>query len=309
MHTTYGSERWQDPGKPVILTLGNFDGVHRGHQHIFKIVRERAKQSRGVSVVYTFDPHPVKQLSPDSPFALLQTIEQKLQTIARNGIDHTIVEPFTVEFAHMHATDFFNTIIQGRLHPHHVFVGYDFTFGAHREGNVHMMMDLGLKAGIIVTIVPAQFDGETLLSSSVIRQRLRSGDVENASKLMGRPHELEGTIVVGRGLGRKLGFPTANLSTINECVPADGIYATRFLCDRSNEPAVTYIGTNPTLGVTPLAIETHLLSPAPELLGKTATLQFLHRIRGEMKFDSADALKAQIAHDCQEAMNYHARHP
>lgn len=308
MKTTYGSERWQDPGKPVILTLGNFDGVHRGHQHIFKIVNERAKQSRGVSVVYTFDPHPVKRLSPDSPFTLLQTTDQKLQTIARHGIDHTIVEPFTVDFAHMHATDFFNTIITKHIHPQHIYVGYDFTFGAHREGNVHMMMDLGLNAGIIVTIVPAQFDAETLLSSSAIRQRLRSGDVESASTLLGRPHALEGTIVAGRGIGRTLGFPTANLATINECVPANGIYATRFLWDRANEPAVTYIGTNPTLGATPLAIETHVLSPAPELLGKTATLQFLQRIRGEMKFESPDALKTQIAQDCQEAINYHARH-
>lgn len=308
MHTTYGSERWQDPGRPVILTLGNFDGVHRGHQHIFKMVRERAKQSGGISVVYTFDPHPVKKLSPDSPFTLLQTTEQKLQTIARHGLDHTIVEPFTVEFAHRHAADFFKTIILERIHPQHIYVGYDFTFGAHREGDVHMMMDLGLKAGIIVTIVPAQFDGETLLSSSVIRQRLRSGDVESATQLLGRPHELAGTIVAGRGLGRTLAFPTANLATINECIPADGIYATRFLYEHVNEPAVTYIGTNPTLGATPLAIETHVLSPVQELLGKTVMLQFLKHLRGEMKFESPEALKAQIGRDCQEAMTYHARH-
>ena len=308
MQTTYGSERWKRPSQPVIMTLGNFDGVHRGHQRIFKSVIERAKQEQGLSLVYTFEPHPVKVLSPDSPFTLLQTAEQKLAAIATQGITHTIVEPFDVAFAHLHATDFFTQIIVNRIHPQHIFVGYDFTFGAHREGTVHLMYELGLKAGITVTVVPAQFDGETLLSSSVVRQRVRAGDVDSAATLLGRPHELSGSIAAGRGVGRTLGFPTANLATINECIPANGIYATRFLYDGNTEPAVTYVGTNPTLGSTPLAVETHVLTPVPELLGKPATVQFLHHIRGEEKFKDTNTLKARIAQDCQEAMAYHARH-
>lgn len=308
MHTTYGSERWKRPSQAVIMTLGNFDGVHLGHQRIFKSVVERAAQEKALSLVYTFEPHPVKVLSPDSPFTLLQTIEQKLSTIAAHGIQHTIVEPFDVAFAHLHATDFFTKILVDRIAPQHIFVGYDFTFGAHREGNVHLMYELGMKAGITVTVVPAQFDRETLLSSSVVRQRVRAGDVDSAAKLLGRPHELTGTIAAGRGVGRTLGFPTANLATVNECIPANGIYATRFIYDGNLEPAVTYVGTNPTLGNTPLAIETHVLTPVPELLGKTATVQFLHHIRGEEKFKDTGALKARIAQDCQEAMAYHARH-
>lgn len=308
MRSTYGSERWQRPSQPVIMTLGNFDGVHRGHQRIFQSVIERAKQENGISLVYTFDPHPVKILSPDSPFTLIQTTEQKLNTVAARGIDHTVLEPFDMNFAHLHATDFFDQIIVRRIQPHHIFVGYDFTFGAYREGTVHLMYELGLKAGITVTVVPAQFDGETLLSSSVVRQRVCAGDVGSATRLLGRPHELMGTVAAGRGVGRTLGFPTANLATVNECIPAKGIYATRFLYDGNTEPAVTYVGTNPTMGSTPLAIETHVLTPVPELLGKTVTVQFLHRIRGEEKFKDTSTLKARIAQDCQEAMAYHARH-
>jgi riboflavin kinase/FMN adenylyltransferase len=271
-------------------------------------VIERAAQEKGLSLVYTFDPHPVKVLSPDSPFILLQTIEQKLFYIGAHGISHTIVEPFTEAFAHLHAADFFAQVIVKNIRPQHIFVGYDFTFGAHREGTVHLMYELGLKAGVTVTVIPAQFDGETLLSSSVVRQRVRSGDVDSATQLLGRPHELLGTITPGRGLGRTLGFPTANLTTVNECIPDNGIYATRFVCDGVSEPAVTYVGTNPTLGSTPLAIETHVLTPVPELLGKTVTVQFLHHLRGEEKFKDSAALKARIAQDCQEAIAYHARH-
>lgn len=307
METTYGSERWVRRSRPVIMTLGNFDGVHCGHQYIFKTVIEAAKREKAMSLVYTFDPHPVKVLSPGGPFTLLQTTDQKLQSIASQRIDQVIVEPFSMDFAHVHARDFFN-IIRDRIHPRQIFVGYDFTFGSHREGDVHLLYELGIQSGITVTIIPAQFDGETLLSSSMVRQRIRSGDVGGALVLLGRPHVLAGAVVPGRGQGRQLGFPTANLATINECVPAAGIYATRFQFDRQTEPAVTYVGTNPTLGETPLAIETHVLTPVPELLGKAAEVRFLHRIRGEEKFASREALAKRIQQDCQEALAYHAKY-
>lgn len=306
MQTTYGSERWARPFRPVIMTMGNFDGVHRGHQFIFGTVIQAAKRDKALSLVYTFDPHPVKILSPNGPFTLLQTTDQKLQTIAKFHIDHVIVEPFTMDFAHVHAKVFFKTIID-RIHPRQIFVGYDFTFGSHREGDVHLLYELGIQHDVTVTVIPAQFDGDTLLSSSMVRQRVVSGDVGGAMALLGRPYVLAGAIVPGRGQGRQIGFPTANLTTINECIPAAGIYVTRFLFDRHNEPAVTYVGTNPTLGATPLAIETHVLTPVPELLGKPAEVQFLHRIRSEEKFANREELAAHIAHDCQEALTYHVK--
>lgn len=307
MEITYGSERWAKTSRPVIMTMGNFDGVHRGHQYIFKTVVDAAKREKALSLVYTFDPHPVKVLAPDGPFTLLQTTDQKIQTIAQFNIDHVIVEPFTMDFAHVHAKDFFETL-NTHIHPNQIFVGYDFTFGSHREGNVHLLYELGIAHGVTVTVIPAQFNVDTLMSSSVVRQRVASGDVESAAELLGRPHALAGTIVAGRGLGKQIGFPTANLATINECLPLAGIYATRFSFDHLNEPAVTYVGTNPTLGQTPLAIETHVLTPVPELLGKSAEVRFLHRIRGEEKFADRDALTARIAQDCQEALAYHAQH-
>lgn len=294
--------------RPVIMTLGNFDGVHRGHQFIFKTVIEAAKREKAQSLVYTFDPHPVKVLSPGAPFTLIQTTEQKLKSIAVQHIDQVTVEPFTMDFAHIHARDFFKLILD-RIHPKHIFVGYDFTFGSHREGDVHLLYELGIQSGVTVTVIPAQFDGDTLLSSSMVRQRVQSGDVEGTMALLGRPHVLAGAIVPGRGQGRQLGFPTANLATFNECIPAAGIYATRFSFDHQDEPAVTYVGTNPTLGETPLAIETHVLTPMPELLGKSAEVRFLHRIRGEEKFANREGLATRIAKDCQEALAYHAHHP
>lgn len=291
----------------TIMTMGNFDGVHRGHQFILKTVVGRAKQEKTKSLVYTFNPHPVKILSPESPFTLIQTIQQRVAAITACGIDEVVVEAFTKEFAQHRATDFFKTVILDRIHPRQIFIGYDFTFGRHREGNVHLLYELGLKANITVTVIPAQFDGETLLSSSTVRQRIRSGDVDSARHLLGRPLELVGTIAKGRGDGKTLGFPTANLIASSECIPAPGIYATRFGFDHLNEPAVTYIGTNPTFSQTSLAIETHVLTPVPELLGKSATVSFLHRIRGEKKFSGPDALRGAIARDCQEALAYHAQ--
>lgn len=291
----------------TIMTMGNFDGVHRGHQFIFRMVIARARQEKTKSLVYTFNPHPVKVLSPESPFTLIQTIQQRVSVITACGIDEVFVETFTREFAKKTATDFFKTVIRDHFRPQQIFVGYDFTFGLHREGDVHLLYDLGIQNGITVTVIPAQFDGETLLSSSAVRQSVRDGDVAGAQRLLGRPLELVGTISKGRGEGKGLGFPTANLMTANECLPPPGIYVTRFSFDRCHEPSVTYIGTNPTLGDTPLAIETHVLTPVPELLGKPVTVQFLHRLRGEKKFPNREALVAGIAQDCQEAMSYHAQ--
>jgi riboflavin kinase/FMN adenylyltransferase len=308
MQVTYGSHQWKKSSAPVVMTLGNFDGVHRGHQFIFHDVIRMAQAHQALSMVYTFDPHPVTLLSPHTPLTLIQTLPQRLAAIASHQIDHTIVETFTRDFAHLSAEAFFADIIVDRIGPRAIVVGYDFTFGVHREGNAERLAQFGKQHGIPVHIIPAQFDGETLLSSSTVRQRIQVGDVSGATQLLGRPYDMSGTIVKGRGMGRQLGFATANLSPTNECPPAPGIYVTRFLYDHLNEPAVTYVGRNPTLGETPLSIETHVLGPVPELLGKQATVRFFHRIRGEKKFSGPEELARAIAQDCQEALTYHAAH-
>lgn len=294
--------------RPLFLTMGNFDGVHRGHQEIIHTLKTAAAAAGATTAVYTFDPHPVKVLAPERPFVLLQTLEQKLATLAKLGIDTTIVENFTPDFAHLSAREFFQTIVLGKLCPKEIYIGYDFTFGLHREGDTHLLQELGKVAGVPVTIIAARFEGETLFSSSAIRQLVSAGQVAEAAKLLGRPLTLIGQTVPGRGLGRQLGFATANLSTVNECLPPAGIYVTRFGYDHIWEPAVTYIGTNPTHGGTALAIETHVLSSVPELLGKAAQVQFLERVRGELKFKSPEALVQQITADCQVAIQYHATH-
>lgn len=309
MNTTFGSQHWISLTNPTVMTLGNFDGVHLGHQAIFQklIGCGKKKYNNASSLVYTFEPHPVKLLSPETPFCLLQTRDQKLAAIADCHIDQVIIEPFTTEFAHLSAEDFFSTIICERIQPREIFVGYDFTFGSHRSGTAQMLKELGDRASIPVHIIEAQFLSETLLSSSLIRQRIQAGDIDAATRMLGRPYEIAGTIIQGKGLGKKIGFATANLSPLNECLPAPGIYVTRFLYDSSNEPSVTYVGYNPTLGKTSLAIETHVLVAVPELLGKHVSVHFISRIRAEKKFSSQEELRQAIVSDCQEALNYHAK--
>lgn len=290
------------------VALGNFDGVHVGHQRLLDLAVECARKEKTPSVVLTFEPHPVKVLAPSQCPPLLTTLEQKLKRLEDVGIDIAIVEPFTRELAALTPEDFFRRIMSA-ISPSSIIVGYDFTFGIHRTGTVDILEALGKKEGAEVIIVPAEFSGETLISSTVIRRMIADGRVAEASEFLGAPYRIEGEIVPGRGIGQSLAARTANLRPENEIVPADGVYASTLQIEGESKryPSVTSIGNNPTFPDSHHSVETHVLDATCELLGKRVSLEFLDFMRETLTFSSAEELKAQIARDIAAAREYHLK--
>ncbi|MBI4211890.1 MAG: bifunctional riboflavin kinase/FAD synthetase [Deltaproteobacteria bacterium] len=292
-----------------VVTMGNFDGVHLGHRHLFETANRIAGAVSGISVVYTFDPHPVRLLSPTAAPKLLQTPEQKLAAIEAAGIAMCVIEPFTHAFAASTPETFFEEIIQQRLHAPHVIVGYDFTFGAQRRGTAELLKQLGKAAHIEVTIIEAQFADGMLISSSNIRKQIAAGDMEQAAVLLGRPYELVGTVVRGRGLGESLGAHTANMKIENELIPRDGIYLSNIIVEGNRDvlPSITSIGDNPTFPGAAHTVETHILDQQQNVLGKHLRLELLEWMREQIRFDHPESLKQQIAADLDAARRRHAR--
>lgn len=298
-----------------VLTIGNFDGVHLGHQSIMRTVISRARQLDGQAVVLTFDPHPRKVLHPERAPRLLTTTDQKLEALEQLGIDVVIVEPFDREFASVTPDYFVREIIHRRIAPVEVFVGYDFHFGRDREGSMRTLCETGANLGFSVTIIAEVKMGEEDVNSTRIRSLLASGEVESVAKLLGRPFSLRSEVVEGDRRGRTIGFPTANLAPENEILPAAGVYAgdLRILDGGEAEkneryPAVVNVGQRPTFYENGrLLAEAHLLDFEGDLYGRSVELCFRARLRSERKFPSIDALKKQIAADVVTAREVLAR--
>jgi riboflavin kinase/FMN adenylyltransferase len=301
-----GSHTLAGPLRRGVLTVGNFDGLHVGHQEILRIVTERARARDGEAAVYTFEPHPRKVLRPDSAPKLLTTLEQKLELIEAAGVDVAIVERFDGEFAQRSAEGFVREVIHGRIRPQEVYVGYDFRFGHDREGSMRTLTELGPHLGFAVTIVPEVTVGGRDVNSTRIRELLGEGRVEEAAELLGRPYEVRGLVVEGDRRGRTLGFATANLAPENEVLPAQGVYAgvlrMRSGAPQGELPAVINVGRRPTFkeGGEVLA-EAHVLDWSGDLYGRRVELAFLHPLREERRFPDAEALRRQIAADCDAA--------
>jgi len=287
--------------KRPVVALGNFDGVHLAHQKMILLTKELARKLKGSSCVYSFEPHPVKVLSPDSAPSLISTITQKLKLLAKLKIAATILEPFNIQFAQLSPEDFVEKILIRRLGVVGIVVGYDFTFGAKRSGNPALLKKICLEKGIECQVMDVFLLGQTLVSSTQIRQLIREGNVEKASFLLGRKFDLRGTIVRGEGIGKKLGFPTANLSAENELIPAHGVYATRVKIGLRWYEGVTNVGVRPTFGHNKLAIETHLFKFNKNIYGKKIRLQFIKKIRDEKVFANPQALRDQIEQDSKIA--------
>jgi len=293
--------------RPVV-TIGNFDGIHRGHQAILSTVVARARALSASAVVYTFEPHPRKVLRPDSAPALLTTLEQKLELIAATGIDAVVLESFTPEFARTAPDVFVRECLHARLAPREVYVGYDFHFGRDREGSMRLLTELGPRLGFAVTIIPeVEVDGGDV-NSTRIRECLAEGEPERAARMLGRPYSVRGRVVRGDERGRGLGFPTANLDPENEVLPAPGVYAGALrLLDEGNPPAgtalraVTNVGRRPTFAGESLRAEAHALDWSGDLYGRRVEITFAERLRAERRFESVDALRRQIAADVEEA--------
>lgn len=306
MKVIEGSRQWREP-LPIAVALGNFDGVHVGHQAILQDLRYWARKKHWHSAVYTFEPHPTKVLAPLSTPRLIQTREQKLAALDHLGIDFAIVECFNGTFSKMKPEKFFLDILVNRLGVKGIFVGYDFTFGHKRSGSVEMLKRFCQDHGILFLAKEAQFQGENLVSSTQIRSLVGQGEVETAQKLLGRPFALIGKVVKGHGLGAKLGVHTANLEVENELLPKTGIYITMTNLFRgASHPSVTSVGFNPTFPGKGFSVETHLLDFQGSLRGKKIEIAFLTWLRAELTFPNAETLGEQIRKDIAEAKKYHA---
>jgi riboflavin kinase/FMN adenylyltransferase len=285
-----------------VLTIGNFDGVHKGHLALFDKVKERAKAIDGQSVVMTFEPHPLKIMKPANGPQLITHTGQKLELIEKAGIDVIVCVSFDQEFAAIPARVFVNNILVKRIGIKEIVVGYDYTFGHNREGDINLLREIGNDSGFIVHLVgPIEIE-HTLVSSTSIRRLVQEGRVEEAGVLLGRDFEVQGTVVKGQNRGaRLLGFPTANLNPHGELLPKRGVYAVKLLIDDVLYNGVTNVGYNPTFGDTGLTVETHILDYSGELIGKTIKVHFIKRLRDEKAFKDLKDLSDQIARDIGQA--------
>ncbi|MGZ3699663.1 MAG: bifunctional riboflavin kinase/FAD synthetase, partial [Bdellovibrionota bacterium] len=296
-----------------VVTIGNFDGVHLGHQKIIELAVSKARSLHGTCVAYTFRPHPQVALRPGANVQLLSTYDEKLDLMAGLGVDVTIEEPFSREFSTTHPEQFFKEILLRELSARAIVVGYDFAFGKEREGHLDTLRTLCAEAGVELTVVQPQRQGEDVVSSSRIRQYLLSGDVADAARLLGREFFYRGVVVRGEGRGRKIGFPTANLKLENKLALPYGVYATWAVVREAGAPvsagtrvaSVTNVGVRPTFRgdgpELPALVETHLLNMEQDLYGKTLDVRFVKRLREERKFSGIAELKSQIAKDAAEA--------
>jgi riboflavin kinase/FMN adenylyltransferase len=306
------SEFTRRPVRPV-LTIGNFDGLHVGHRKILETVVDRARQLGGESVLYTFDPHPRKVLQGDGGPKLLTTTGQKLEILEEAGLDWVVLQRFDHEFARTTPEQFVEEQIHRGIGPLEVYVGYDFHFGRDREGSMRLLTERGPHLGFSVTIIPEVTVGDRDVNSTRIRGLIADGDVDEASQLLGRAYSVRGRVVEGMKRGRGLGFPTANLEPENEILPGAGVYAgqVRFLEGEfagQIHGAVTNVGYRPTFDDgRDLVAEAHVIDFTGDLYGSVVELSFETRLRGELKFDSVEALRARIEQDVEEARAWLSR--
>jgi len=286
----------------AIVNIGNFDGVHLGHQEIFKKIVRQAEETHKKSVVITFDPHPVKIMKPGNGPPLITPTQQKLRLIDEAGIDITVCIPFTKEFAEISASDFVRNILVDKIGMKVAVVGYDYTFGHNREGNISLLKKMGRQLGFSVEVVEPVLKGNTIISSTTIRELVQKGSLSEAKNLLGRNYQICGTVVSGKNRGgRLLGFPTANLQLVDELTPKVGVYAVRVLIDDQIYNGLTNIGYDPTFGDGPFSVETHILDFSQSLLGKTIRINFIKRLRDEKTFKTVKELSDQIGKDIIKA--------
>jgi riboflavin kinase / FMN adenylyltransferase len=281
----------------AVVTIGNFDGVHLGHREIFRRLKSAARLIDGVSVVITFHPHPLHVIDPSRRLTLINTLDEKITLIEASGVDYLIVIPFTQEFASIDAADFVEKILVARIGMKKIIIGYDYAFGKGRVGNSRMLESLGKKLLFEVEELSPINTGDTVYSSSLVRKMIREGKVSDVVRFLGRHFSLAGYVVHGAHRGKTLGFPTANISTDKELLPADGVYAVKVKIDDRLYDAACNIGSNPTFGTAPVSIEVFILDFSMELYDSEIRVYFIERIREEKRFRSVEELKEAIADD------------
>ncbi|MDR7417584.1 MAG: bifunctional riboflavin kinase/FAD synthetase [Armatimonadota bacterium] len=285
---------------PVALALGTFDGVHRGHRAILDALLAASRQMGGQAVVVTFDPHPVAVVAPPREPFLLSTLEERVALFERTGIDVLVVVPFEPRVRAMRARAWLD-LLAAHMPLARVYASSTHAFGLNREGTPQFLEDWGAERGIGVTVIPPVRDGNAIISSSAIRERLRAGDVQTAAEWLGRWYSVRGEVVAGDGRGRQLGVPTANVRFPPEkLVPGRGVYAAYASAGGRSYPAAVNVGTRPTFGQGIVAVEAHLLDVDLDLYGQAITVEFVRRLRDEHRFPTLEALRQQIDADIAE---------
>jgi len=293
------------PFKNGVITIGNFDGVHIGHQALFYEVIERANAIDGTSIAMTFEPHPLRVLKKNHTPPLITLLEQKVELIERSGVDVLICVPFTLEFAAITAVSFVEDLLVRKIGVKAIVMGEDYAFGRNREGDIALLNTLAPRLGfeVIVTSLIRSVQGVSArISSTAIRELVQAGEMQQACKMLGRHFQLRGIVVTGRDRGGKLlGFPTANLKIEEELCPKTGIYAVTVETRRGVHLGVANIGYSPTFDDRQFTVEVHILDFNEAIYGEKIRVNFVKRLRGEIKFAGIEALKQQIGKDVESA--------
>jgi riboflavin kinase / FMN adenylyltransferase len=285
------------------VTLGNFDGVHLGHQALIRHMVERARASGRQAVVYTFEPHPVRILAPKLAPPRITHASEKARLLAALGVDACVMEPFTLELAATDHEKFVEEALVSKLHVKELIVGYDFTYGKGGKGNTASLASSAQRFGFSLEVISQQTFGGVVASSTKVREFVLGGNVEGARVLLGRDYSVTGNVVHGQKRGRGIGFPTANVDTTAELIPRYGVYACRVTVGEQTFGAVTNVGVRPTVneGDPRPTVEAHLFDFDGDIYGKEVRVAFVQQLREERRFSDIDALKAQIAEDAKHA--------
>jgi len=291
---------------PSLVTVGNFDGVHRAHAHVLREIVQRAGRDGAKAVAVTFEPHPARILRPDSQLRLITPLAEKVRLLQQTGIDAVLMLPFGRDLSLMTPRQFAERILKKKLRAREVHEGYNFRFGHKAAGDVNLLTHFGQEMGFEVKVYSEETLRGTPVSSTHIRKLIAEGEVSRARHLLARPFSILGTPGRGRGLGTKYTVPTINLARYEELVPKDGVYITSTRVGDERFESVTNVGNRPTFGADSFAIETHLLNFHPLELTPESEVEicFLDRLRDEIKFPSVDALREQIARDVKKARRY-----
>ena len=298
-------EKIDHPYKNAVITIGNFDGVHIGHQTLFHKVIEKAEELDGTSIAMTFEPHPIRVLKQNNHPPLITLYEQKVELIAKAGIDILICISFTRKFASIPAKEFIEKILVKRIGMKAVIVGEDYTFGKNREGNLDLLKTYGKQIGfevIVVRGIQISNNSEDKISSTRIRELISAGKVAESQNLLGRHYQIRGTVMTGRDRGgRLLGFPTANINLYDELSPKTGVYAVTVECKGSKYKGVANIGYSPTFDDRIFTVEAHILDFNDDIYGQKIRVNFIKRLRDEKKFLNISELSDQINNDIDKA--------
>lgn len=282
-----------------VITIGTFDGLHRGHQAILEYLIECARAVDGTSTVVTFDPHPREVVRGES-VPLLTTLDERAEILARLGIDRFVIIPFTHELSQMSAPDYVRRVLVDTIGARDIVIGYDHAFGRNREGDADLLREMGKELGFGINVIPAQVVGRHVVSSTEVRHAVEGGDVIGAASMLGRYYSIDGIVVEGDRRGREIGFPTANLKLLDprKVTPSDGVYAVWVVDEEGRRhPGMMNIGVRPTVDGTDRRYEVHLIDFDGDLYGRRLRTEFVERTRSERRFASLDKLTRQLSKD------------